>query len=119
MGRRCHPPGRRVSGHAGVNDLVVEPARLQFLADQRRKTLIRRQAEPRGQAVAEKNDSGLCNACLCTGCTLFCTLCTLCTLCTFWLLCTRRGRLIVAAAADSKCDEYDNDETPHLGSTQR
>ena len=56
---RRNAAGRGVAGHAGVDDVVVEAALLQLLADQRRKTLIRRQAETGRQAVAEKHDAGL------------------------------------------------------------
>ena len=54
---RAQAAGRRVAGHAGVDDLVVEPVAVETLLQQRRIRLRRRQTEAGGQAVAEHDDA--------------------------------------------------------------
>ena len=49
--------GRRVAGHAGVDHLVVQPGCVDLLLQQRWVRLARREAEARGQAVAENDDA--------------------------------------------------------------
>ena len=51
--------GRRIARHTGIDHFVVEAFVLQLLADQRWKTLVRRQTQARGQTVAEKDNARL------------------------------------------------------------